>query len=228
MRRSRFQGKLIPQIQLPARKARVVVVEKNPIIATALKESLSHHSIAAVFSGGKDFGQALMIPQGSVPVFIIDEDCCSASIYQYLKILSDRLPESKRLILGEEFSTEQIFSLLLEGAHGFVRYNYVRKELDQSIDAVLGGRLWVHSSTLEQVCLYMQKVWHSSNQHCFKFTQRQKQVLDLVQRKMSNKQIASQLSISENTVKFHLGKIFCKVGTRTRESIHEVLSFTGT
>jgi len=46
--------------------------------------------------------------------------------------------------------------------------------------------------------------------------------MSLVARHLSNKQIAAELRISENTVKFHLGKIFERTGTHTRESLSEL------
>jgi len=57
-------------------------------------------------------------------------------------------------------------------------------------------------------------------------TRREKHILDLVQRRLSNKEISSILGIGESTVKFHLGNIFLKLGVRDRQAIQEAAEDT--
>lgn len=54
----------------------------------------------------------------------------------------------------------------------------------------------------------------------YQLTAREREVLDLVNRGMSNPQIAAELSISENTVKRHVNNVFRKTETQSR---HEIL-----
>lgn len=50
-------------------------------------------------------------------------------------------------------------------------------------------------------------------------TEREREVIGLVQRGLSNKEIAHQLSISDSTVRHHLTNIFDKVGVRNRQKL---------
>jgi DNA-binding NarL/FixJ family response regulator len=54
------------------------------------------------------------------------------------------------------------------------------------------------------------------------FTPRVELVLGLLERRLGNKEIASALSISERTVRFHLANIFRKLGVHNRYSVAEV------
>ncbi len=55
------------------------------------------------------------------------------------------------------------------------------------------------------------------------FTPHEKLVLDALAKKLSNKEIAEELNISERTVKFHLENIFSKVGVHDRHSVAKLV-----
>mgnify|MGYP000058929969 CR=1 FL=1 len=53
-------------------------------------------------------------------------------------------------------------------------------------------------------------------------SEREKQVVELLFRGLSNKEVAVNLHISENTVKFHVQNIFCKLGVKNRSEFQAV------
>jgi DNA-binding NarL/FixJ family response regulator len=210
-------------------RIRVVLLERNPLISKILRESLRGHFASTIsyttVAHESEFQKLSFIGSERV-VFVIDEPCSTA--YQILRIISHRFPESRRIILGHSFEVPQLFSLILEGVHGFLTYQEVRQKLARVIGTICQQRLWLPPGKAESVCQYLQQTWQSKSGTNLRFTKRQKQIIDLVNHKLSNKEIASQLCISENTVKFHLGKVFSKVGARSRESVPNLLKLTGT
>jgi LuxR family maltose regulon positive regulatory protein len=56
------------------------------------------------------------------------------------------------------------------------------------------------------------------------FTWRERRIIELVKRRLSNKEISAILGVSEGTVKFHLSNIFAKLGVRDRHHMIEVTS----
>jgi len=72
-----------------------------------------------------------------------------------------RLPSTRKIILDHEFSTEQIFSLLLRGAHGFIRYCEVQRDIRKAIETVSRKRLWLEAPRMEDICLHLQRSWGS-------------------------------------------------------------------
>jgi DNA-binding CsgD family transcriptional regulator len=202
------------------------IVASNQLIAGALKQSANPGITAEVLSRDQlRNSTGLAVCDRTNCIFLFDESTFPGWTHQHLRLVSCRFPLSKKIIIGEEFSIEHSFSWLLEGIHGFLRYDEVERDLNNAVLAVVNGRLWIKPERLEQVCIYMQRTWKMNKQTAFSFTQRQKQVIDMVQRKLSNKQIANQLGISENTVKFHLAKVFSKLGTHDRNSVTEILRF---
>jgi DNA-binding NarL/FixJ family response regulator len=106
------------------------------------------------------------------------------------------------------------------GIDGFVELSETwRTELPEAIRSVLGGRYWVrpevlaafvgHADTLEQVRLLRGN----------SLTAREGQILRLLLRHLTNKEISRQLAISERTVKFHVSHILAKFGIDDRRGL---------
>lgn len=209
-------------------KGRLYIIVSNHLIAGALKHSIHPGTAAEIIPHNQlQSLDALAMCDDPSNIFLLDEGTIPGWVHQCLRLVSYRYPLSKKIILGEDFATERAFSWLLEGVHGFLRYSEVEGELNKALCIVTSGHLWIKPEAMERICIYMQQTWTTNKQTAFSFTHRQKQVIDLVQRKLSNKEIASHLDISENTVKFHLAKIFSKLGTRSRSSVAEILRFSG-
>lgn len=209
------------------KETHVLLVEENPLVAGILQQTARDYANAQVVTG-KD----VLAMQGPAlnkrdSLFILDEGSLPGGVSRYLRYINSHIPGSAKIVLGQELPVDRIFSLLLEGVNGFLCYQKACQELGEAIAAVMRGGLWLAPEKLEEVCLYVQKVWGRKTEADLKFTQRQKQVVDMVQQKLSNKEIASLLHISENTVKFHLAKVFSKSGARGRSSLRDFLKASG-
>jgi DNA-binding NarL/FixJ family response regulator len=91
------------------------------------------------------------------------------------------------------------------------------EELSAALHALAEG-LWVGSPTLIQSLLerHPQPILEESEQVVDPLTERERQVLQLTAQGLANKQIATTLEISENTVKFHLSALYAKLGVTNR------------
>ncbi len=90
-------------------------------------------------------------------------------------------------------------------------------ELSAALHALAEG-LWTGSPALVQGLLerHVLPVLEEAGQVVDPLTGRERQVLQLTAQGLSNKQIASSLDISENTVKFHLSSLYAKLGATSR------------
>jgi DNA-binding NarL/FixJ family response regulator len=95
------------------------------------------------------------------------------------------------------------------GAAGYLLKGALRRDLLDAIRAVHGGRRYLSPEIAQQIAL------HSSEDS---LSEREIGVLRLVALGKANKEIAGELSVSEDTVKAHLKSIFAKlnVGDRTQ------------
>ncbi len=86
------------------------------------------------------------------------------------------------------------------------------------------GHLWVVPDILEQYVRYASALSHHKAVRGDALTGRERRIIELVQRRMSNKEISSILGITESTVKFHLTNIFAKLGVNDRHAVVEMVS----
>ena len=91
------------------------------------------------------------------------------------------------------------------------------EELSAALHALAEG-LWVGSPALVQGLMDRHRlpVLEEAEQVIDPLTERERQVLQLTAQGLANKQIASALDISENTVKFHLSALYAKLGVTSR------------
>ncbi|MGB7081258.1 MAG: response regulator transcription factor, partial [Candidatus Acidiferrales bacterium] len=156
--------------------------------------------------------------QGAL-LFVIDRGTHDKSLQEYLRTLNRDFPQAKRLVLDAQLSDNDLCSLLNQGVDGFVPYTQVRKSLPQAIRAIADGHIWVPSRVLEQYVSYVQQLSQGKRKGHQGLSHRETEVVQLLQQKFSNKEISSALAISESTVKFHLARVFQKLGIHNRYAL---------
>jgi len=214
-------------------KVSVCLVEHNPLAAAHLRRLLTTDRTVRVYSPEEIFDAppAFALPDGqagagapastqSPPVFILDAATLPTALSKYLRALRLRFPRAPTLVLDNPQPREELCRLLLLGIQGFVAYSEVEEQLLPAVHAVVNGRLWVAPAVLEEFARFSAQLSRARAMKGVPLTRQEKRILDLVQRRLSNKEIGAILNISESTVKFHLGNIFLKLGVRDRQAIH--------
>jgi DNA-binding NarL/FixJ family response regulator len=127
-------------------------------------------------------------------------------------------------------SSSQVASLVLTGSENHLDYVQVVKlgarglvlkgdksdRLFSAIRTVANGELAFSTEIANQVVQAMAAEPRQEPSNLSRLSERERQIAMLVARGMKNKDIATELHISENTVKRHLQSIFSKTGTRDR------------
>ena len=113
---------------------------------------------------------------------------------------------------------DKLCQLLFLGVHGYVSYEEIEEKLILAIETVSQDRLWVAPDVLDRFAYEVSNLSLRQGQKQQAFTDRERLVLDLLQRPLSNKEIGAALEITERTVRFHLVNIFAKMGVHDRHS----------
>jgi DNA-binding NarL/FixJ family response regulator len=118
--------------------------------------------------------------------------------------LAERLDARPTIVTVSDPSAEASRALLLAGARGVIGRDASRDDLDAAIAAVARGYLVLSAP-------------HATGERAAPtLTPRERDVLEMLARGLSNKQIAARLSLAENTVKFHVASILSKLDATTR------------
>ncbi|MGR9114256.1 MAG: helix-turn-helix transcriptional regulator [Gammaproteobacteria bacterium] len=157
-------------------------------------------------------------------ILVIDGDLLDGGIASLIERLPPRL---KILIIGNHWSDQQQIDALLSGCAGYCETEIAKKLLLKAVDHLLKGDIWIQRHLVPRVIKALTVLNHNlqtqHSQHNQDFdkklallSNRELEVANLVKAGENNKKIASQLNISERTVKAHLTSIFSKLDIHDR------------
>ncbi|MFQ5694613.1 MAG: LuxR C-terminal-related transcriptional regulator [Terriglobia bacterium] len=199
----------------------VCVVEYNPLAARHLEQLLGLDDGLCLLP--RD--QVLTAKPDSKPavgVFVVDAGTLPTPLSKYLRYLRFRFPDARFLILGDPEPEEELCRLLFLGIQGFLCYQDVPARLLEAVRAVHAGETWVAPAVLERYGRFASRVTRSKELRHAPLTPREQRICDLIRRRLSNKEVAVILNLTESTVKYNLSRIFAKLGVRDRSALAEL------
>jgi len=129
-------------------------------------------------------------------------------------------PDLRILVTGTGADDETILKTVAGGAKGYVDEAATAAEFAQAIRIVHQGSVWaprrVLSMFIERVSLSPGKIFPAGR---VVFTEREKEVLELLVAGRANKEIGGILGITERTVKAHVAKLLRKLGVHNRVAL---------
>ena len=126
------------------------------------------------------------------------------------KVLHGRFPAVKVLVLSSFQDHESVYTMLRNGAVGYLTKGSLAQDLAETIRATYQGKM-VFSS---EAGIHLTAPPQSTVD--FNLTDRELEVLVLLAEGLTNQQSAQRLSISVSTLKFHMNNIYEKLGVQTR------------
>jgi len=129
--------------------------------------------------------------------------------------ITQRYPDSRVLVLTSSADEWLILESIRQGAKGFVLKDVDLTELIRAVRAVHRGESAFDSRSAGVVVRWM----HGSQRPgaaASDITPREREILSLLARGLSNVAIGQRLYISSATVKFHVGNLMQKLGARRR------------
>lgn len=126
------------------------------------------------------------------------------------KVLHERLPAIKVLVLSSFQDHESVYSMLQNGAVGYLTKSSLAQDLADTIRATFQGKMVFSKEVGTHLLSPPQPAVD------FHLTDRELEVLVLLAEGLTNQQSALKLSISQSTLKFHMNNIFEKLGVQTR------------
>lgn len=192
----------------------VGMVEQNPLAAAHLHSVLEKDSAVRIVKLETLNGRS-EIPAMPV-VFLLDNCGLPMPLSEYLRRLRQRFPDAKFIVIDGEQPKENVLRLLWFGIDGFLPYTEVGGSLLHAVRSVAQGNIWVSREILRDYVQCSKDVSKRATRSPEAMTLRENQILELVKRRLANKEIADILHIRESTVKFHLSNIFSKLHVSTR------------
>lgn len=195
----------------------VALADDHAMFRDGLRRLLETDPRMKVVSEAADGFETLRMVQSRQPdLLLLDLTMPRSSGLDVLSKLKDSGHTGKVLLLTADIDQRQMLEALRLGARGIVRKESATQVLFAAIDAVMQGAFWVGAERLESADEYLRKSVSAPVKQKFGLTRREMQIVPLIVNGCTNKDIAQQFSLSEDTVKHHLTNIFDKVGVSTR------------
>jgi DNA-binding NarL/FixJ family response regulator len=199
---------------------RVLIADDDDLMRAGLRGVLSSDEGIEVVGEAHDGRDALYRTRLLGPdVVLMDVRMPDLDGISATRQLLDAFPDVRVLILTTFEQDDYIFGALRAGASGFLLKRTKPEELVAAIHTIAAGESLLSPSVTSRVIERMAGqpgVDPVDDERLAELTPREREVLELVARGLSNGEIASTLVIEESTVKTHVKRILAKLGARDR------------
>jgi DNA-binding NarL/FixJ family response regulator len=201
-------------------RVRVLLVDDDDLMRAGLRSVLSSDDTIEVTGEAGDGSEALSSVRETQPdIVLMDIRMPGVDGISATREVLGGSPDVKVVVLTTFEDDDYIFDALSAGASGFLLKRTKPEELISAIHAVADGDSLLSPSVTRRVIDRMattQPVAGLSGARLEQLTPREREVLELIGRGLSNREIAESFVIEESTVKTHVKRILTKLGLRDR------------
>lgn len=147
---------------------------------------------------------------------LMDIDMPKMDGLEALRRIKTELPETHVVMLTVSEAGDDVFEAIKSGAHGYLLKDLHAEEFLEMLEGLGHGEAAISRRTAASLIDGLGTPSQQLPRPSQRLTEREIELLQLVAEGMPNKSIAQRLSISENTVKYHMKKIFQKLGVQNR------------
>lgn len=195
----------------------VLIVEPLPLMASAIQMSLSGMTAVGTVGIAHDAATAGTMMQHR-PVDLVVTDLTVPTVRDGLKLcrwLRQRHPRTRVLVFSTEHSTHHHSMAVTTGVHGYVHKGVSPTDLQTAVARVLSGvPTWWLTPRLPSPETATTEEAPST------LTLREREVHSLLLQRLTNAEIAEELSLAEQTVKNYVSGVLRKVGAKNRRDLH--------
>lgn len=195
------------QIQAERASIQVLIVDDHPMVREGLAGVLERHNmkIVGLAANGK---QAVEMYAAHRPdVMLLDLRLPDQSGFDVVRTVLSADPQARIIILSSAQGDASIYNAISLGVRGYLLKGIDGASLAEQVRRVAAGGSCLSPETAEKLTQYI------SSQ---KLSEREIEVLGLISKGKSNKEIADLIFVTENTVKMHVKKILLKLQANDR------------
>jgi DNA-binding NarL/FixJ family response regulator len=195
----------------------VVICDKQPLFRLGLKLALEQQGNFRVIGEANDADELMALLVRSVPeILVLDMFIARAENFSLLRQLRAKYPTIKvMLVVPRSVHPMELLGAVQSGAMGCLLRDSPPDLVIRALHSVMTGMPWIQRELTEHI-LQGFNTFPISEEPIRALTERERQILILLAKGLSNKEIAKQMGLSLQTVKTHVSHILQKLRVRSR------------
>jgi DNA-binding NarL/FixJ family response regulator len=203
-----------------SRAIRILLADDHPVVRIGVRNMLQGDPALEVVGEATDGDDAITQTLELLPdILLLDVQMPRLPGLEAMRAIMSGSPTVKIMLLTSLISTQQVIEALQIGARGIVLKDAVTDHLKTAIKAVASGDYWIGGKRVVNLVGALHDLMQKAavpERKTYGLTPRELEVVGCIVEGCSNRDIAKQFTLSEETVKRHLSNIFDKTGVSTR------------
>ena len=201
---------------------RILIADDQRLFRQGLRSLLDREEGLLVVGEAADGQDAFTLAQELNPeIILMDVEMPKLNGIQALRLILERRPETRILMLSVLDDEERVKEAIESGAIGYIMKDADHHEFVRIIKSAYEGKKIVspflaNFSPKPAADSKMDKDEKAGMEGRISFTEREKEVLSLLLKGKSNKEISNLTFVSTETIKTHLQNIYRKLGVKSR------------
>jgi two-component system response regulator DevR len=192
-------------------KTRIMIVDDHEVVRLGMRAAFEAEPDLAVVGEASNGAEALAkMPVLDPELILMDVRMEKMDGIEACREIKSRYPGVIILMITSYTDEDAVISSILAGASGYLLKHLSRAELLRSIRRASSGQSLIDAEATKRA------VEHLTQMPGSELTEREREVLALVARGFTNKQIADKLYVSEKTARNHVSHILEKLGLSRR------------
>jgi len=199
---------------------RILLADDHPVVRIGVRNMLQADEAFSVVGEAGDGDEAITQTLELLPdILLLDLSMPRLPGLEAMRAIMSGSPTVKIILLTSTITTQQIIEALQIGARGIVLKDALTDHLTSAIRTVYSGDYWIGGRRVVNLVGALHELMKQATppeRKTFGLTPREMQVVGCIVEGCSNRDIAKQFGLSEETVKRHLSNTFDKTGVSTR------------
>lgn len=203
-----------------ARPIRILLADDHPVVRIGVRKMLQADHVLQVVGEASDGDEAITLTLELLPdILLLDLQMPRLPGLEAMRAIMSGSPRVKIILLTSTISTQQIIEALQVGARGIVLKDALSDHLTAAVRAISSGDYWIGGRRVVNLVGELHELMQKAApppRKTYGLTPRELEVVGCIIEGCSNRDIAKQFGLSEETVKRHLSNTFDKTGVSTR------------
>ncbi len=198
---------------------KIVIADDHPVVRVGVRNMLNQDGLDVVGEASDGDEAITQTIELQPDILLLDLLMPRLPGLEAMRAIMSKSPRVKIIMLTSTISTQQVIEALHIGARGIVLKDAVADHLGEAIETVAAGDYWIGGQRVVNLVTALHELMQKAakpERKTFGLTPREMEVVGCIVEGCSNRDVAKQFSISEETVKRHLSNIFDKTGVSTR------------